>query len=117
MGGYFRFHNWNESVSIGNEYNIPVYGCLETARIQGKLRGGLALKKWRCEAMQAWNAGMDGLYTFNAFNPRAQIYREIGNPTLLKTLQRVKSVPGINPNLWTTPGKWLINGHDYIDYS
>jgi hypothetical protein len=36
-----------------------------------------------------WKAGVDGIYTFNRFDPKDPIFRELGDPGLLERLERI----------------------------
>ena len=42
-----------------------------------------------CKDDQGWNAGADGVYTFNMFKTRDRIYRELGDPEALQKLDKV----------------------------
>lgn len=41
---------------------------------------------WHGEAAQAWQAGIDGIYTFNVFNPKDELFRTLGSPETLMAL-------------------------------
>jgi hypothetical protein len=71
-------------------------------------------KIWRGEAYMAWKAGVDGIYTFNRFNPRDPIFRELGDPKLLQTLPRTDQTAYVNEDCWSRPETWLVNGRDYV---
>jgi hypothetical protein len=47
--------------------------------------------------MNAWQAGADGIYLFNFFNPRSPLWRELGEPESLRQLDKdyFASVRGI----------------------
>jgi len=80
--GYFHLEPWENLVALGKRYEVPVYACLSGSRVvssdKPESRGDIAL--WRGEAMRAWEAGVNGIYTFNRFNPRDPIFRELGSP-------------------------------------
>ena len=38
--------------------------------------------------MEAWAAGMDGIYLFNYFDPKSPLWRELGDPEALRRLNR-----------------------------
>ena len=42
--------------------------------------------------MSAWSAGVDGLYTFNLFDPDHQILREIGDPNAIARSDKIYGV-------------------------
>ena len=72
------------------------------------------LEIWRGEALSAWNAGISGIYTFNRFDPNDIIFRELGDPELLKRLNHVKSEIFLGNNL---PDYWLKSGSDFLTES
>lgn len=115
-GGYFKLEPWENLVVLGHKYNVPVYACLVKRRIQSakEPEGKTAIHIWRGEAFNAWKAGVDGLYTFNRFNPGDQLFREIGDPKLLKNLERIGQTAYVNEDCWSRPETWLKNGRDYI---
>jgi hypothetical protein len=88
--GYFHLEPWENLVALGKRYETPVYACLSALRIEDPRdpeRGG-DIEVWRGEALGAWEAGVSGIYTFNRFNPRDPIFRELGDPELLRGLRR-----------------------------
>jgi hypothetical protein len=103
-------------VLLGHKYNVPVYACFVKRRIQSakEPEGETSIHIWRGEALNAWRAGVDGIYTFNRFNPRDQLFREIGDSELLKTLERVDQTAYVNEDSWSRPETWLKNGRDYM---
>lgn len=84
-GGYFRLNETSYSVALGREYGVKVYPSLDESRVRDpearKLRSSTAA--YRGRALEARNAGADGVYLFNAFNPNDPIWREVGSPALL----------------------------------
>ena len=116
VGGYFKLEPWENLVALGKKYDVPVYACLVKRRIQeaGEPEGATALKIWRGEALNAWKAGVDGIYTFNRVDPYDQIFREIGDPELLKTLDRIDQTVYVNEKSWSRPERWLKDGRQFI---
>ncbi len=114
--GYFKLEPWENFAELGKRYDVPVYACFVSRRIMGggEPEEGTAIKYWRGEALNAWNAGVDGIYTFNRFNPNDQLFRELGNPELLKTLDRIDQVSYAGSSGYLDPGYWLKDGRDYI---
>ncbi len=53
---------------------------------------------WRGAAANAWNVGVDGIYTFNLFpeSPKAQ-YLHIGSPETLKGLDKIYAIDPVQP--------------------
>lgn len=83
---YFRLNPWEYSVELGHKYGVQVYPCLSDSRVQGETRFRRAsLESYRGRALNAWHAGADGIHVFNAFDPKAAIWRELGDPDLLRT--------------------------------
>ncbi len=41
---------------------------------------------WRGEALRAWEAGVSWIYTFNRFDPTSSLFRELGDPKILRSL-------------------------------
>jgi len=114
--GYFKLEPWKNLVALGKRYNVPVYACFVSRRIMGggEPEAQTALKIWRGEALNAWNAGVDGIYTFNRFNPRDQLFRELGDPELLKNLDRIDQTKYAGERGYLDPEYWLKGGRDYI---
>ena len=115
-GGYFKLEPWENLAATGKKYNIPVYACFVKRRIQSanEPEGETSIKIWRGEALNAWNAGVDGIYTFNRFNPHDRIFRELGDPNLLKTLDYIDQTAYVNEDSWSRPETWLKNGREYV---
>ncbi len=114
---YFKLRPWEYLVDIGKEYNVPVYACLEQRRMseeKDKPEKESLIKIWRGEAYMAWEAGVNGIYTFNRFNPKDQIFREIGDKKILGTLPMEKQVSYAGNSGYTNPGYWLKGGKEYI---
>ncbi len=113
--GYFKLEPWENLVALGKRYDVPVYACLVSRRIMngGEPEAGTAIKRWRGEAYNAWKAGIDGIYTFNRFNPRDPIFRELGDPTLLGTLDRLEQTSYV-ADIWSRPETWLKHGERFL---
>lgn len=102
-GCYFHLEPWQTMVRMGHQHDVPVYACLSASRLQEDV------KLWRGEAMDAWKAGVDGIYTFNLFDPRHTLFRELGDPA------RLQNLPA--ENRYTMGSKYWIdflkNGESY----
>jgi hypothetical protein len=87
---YFQLSPWEESVSLGHRYGVPVYPCLSESRIAGEAGARRnQLEVYRARAMNVWRSGADGVYTFNLFwPPNHQVWRELGDPEVLKKLDK-----------------------------
>lgn len=114
-GGYFKLEPWENLVALGKKYNVPVYACLVARRLMdgGQAEAKTAIKKWRGEALNAWKAGVNGIYTFNRFDPTDPIFRELGDPTLLETLERIDQTSYV-ADIWSRPETWLKDGDKYV---
>jgi hypothetical protein len=113
VSGYFRLNPWETTVALGHKYDVPVYPCLSETRLRDKeakkVRASLAC--YRARAANVWNAGADGVYMFNFFNPNSSLWREIGEPATIKGLERVycTGARGVSViNRWFSGGmRWL----------
>jgi len=107
---YFRLNPWEYSVELGHKYNVPVYPCLSDSRVHGETRfRRFSVESYRGRAMNAWAAGADGLHLFNYFNPNAQIWREIGDPESLLTMDKLYFVNVRDGD----PRRFLAKGREY----
>ena len=79
---------WEETVALGHKYDVPVYPCIRPVI---KSRRGVAstAESYRAMAMNIWNSGADGVYTFNMFKTSDRLYRELGDPEALQKLDKV----------------------------
>lgn len=86
--GYYQLNDWETSVALGNGYGVPVYPSLDESRVREpaarKLR--MSVEAYRGRALNSWHAGTHGVYLFNAFDPKNPIWRELGDPEMLVTL-------------------------------
>ncbi len=90
-GGYFQLNPWEYLVELGHRYGVAVYAGLSESRVKGDappFRRN-SVESYRARAMRAWQAGVDGIYLFNFFNPKAKILREIGDRNALQTLDKI----------------------------
>ncbi|MDI9443403.1 MAG: hypothetical protein QM844_04465 [Planctomycetota bacterium] len=87
---YFQLNPWQYSVELGHKYGVEVYPCLSDSRVRGetRFRRGSAAS-YRGRAASAWAAGADGLHLFNFFDPKAEIWRQIGDPETLRPLDKL----------------------------
>ena len=115
-GGYFKLEPWENLAALGKKYDVPVYACLVKRRIQSSEapEGQTMPEIWRGEAYMAWKAGVDGIYTFNRFDPKDAVFRELGDLKLLETLERIDQTAYVNEECWSRPETWLVNGRDYV---
>ncbi len=108
--GYFRLNKWEQSVAIGKKYGVAVYPCLSDSRVLGESRFyRRSLEGLRGRAMKAWQAGANGLYTYNHFNPNSPMWKELGNPDTIRYKKKLYFVTVRDGN----PSRWLIKGDSY----
>lgn len=90
-GGYFHLMPWKEMIELGHAQDIPVYPCVSASRLRERVARQLdrELLLWRGEALNIWEAGADGVYTFNFFDQGPAAYHELGDPDKLRQLPRV----------------------------
>ena len=107
--GYFQLEFWPNFVALGKKYEVPVYACLSGSRFVNphNNREKLPLENWRGEALTAWEAGVDGIYLFNVFDPNDSRLRELGDPDGLRQTNPPRQA--ITGSLWR-PDYWLKNG-------
>lgn len=116
-GDYFKLRPWTDWAALGKRCDLPVYACLTSRRIMGG--GGPTaetdLPRWRGEALRAWQGEVNGMYTFNRFDPRDPLFRELGDPHLLQTLDRVdRESFAKNDGSRLDPAYWLKDGRRFL---
>jgi hypothetical protein len=89
-GGYFQLNDWKTSIALGHKYGVKVYPSLDEPRLKDATAQEMraASLGYRGRAAEAWDAGADGVYLFNFFDPHAGILREIGDPKKLASLDK-----------------------------
>lgn len=91
VGGYFQLNPWEYSVQLGRKYGIKVYSSIDDSRVRllpasREMRNSVNGR--RAQAMNAWAAGMDGIYLYNFFDPASRLWSELGNPQSLARLDK-----------------------------
>jgi len=114
-GGYFHIEPWENLVALGHKYGVPVYACLSGSRVvsASNPEGGRPdmMPLWHGEAALAWQADVDGIYTFNVFNPRDELFRTLGSPdTLMRLDMPHKPITGEKK----TMERWLKGGSSFL---
>ncbi len=108
--GYFRLNKWEHSIETGKKHGVAVYPCLSDSRVLGETRFfRRSLESLRARAMNAWQAGANGLYIYNHFNPNALMWKELGNPETIRYKRKLYFVTVRDGN----PSSWLANGQTY----
>ncbi len=82
-GGDFRLRPWRELVTECRKYAVAAFAGLSTPRLQDH-------RQWRLEAIEAWDAGVDGVATFNMFRPGSNLLQFLDKPKLMKTMPSIK---------------------------
>ena len=91
--GYFQLNDWDYSVALARRHGIKVYPSLDEARTRDEIANELRMTvpSYRARATRVWHAGADGVYLFNAFvyfGPQSPLWRELGDPEVLRRLDR-----------------------------
>ncbi len=117
-GDYFKLEPWKNWAALGNKYKVPVYAVLTQRRISETLNpeDDADMELWRGESIIAWEAGVNGIYTFNCFKPEDPLFRELGDLAMLKKLPHKKIESYINPQAKgvVNPDTWLKNARKYL---
>ncbi len=80
-----------EMVEFGHQFDVPVYACISASLMSGQYASAEA---WRGAAMNAWQAGADGIYTFNFFpgQPAERLSQQMGSSETLKGLDKIYGI-------------------------
>lgn len=112
--GYFRMNPWDYLAELGARYGVLVYAGLSESRVNAdrSVLDRRSQQSYRGRALRAWQAGVDGIYLFNMFNPRAEMLHEIGDPRLLAGLSRqyFATVRGADTRSYGHPDYWVAGG-------
>jgi hypothetical protein len=107
---YFRLNPWEASVELGHRYGVAVWPCLSDSRVQNETRfRRSSVECYRGRALNAWQAGADGIHVFNLFNPKSPLWSQIGSAESLRGLDKLYFVTVRDGN----PDSWLANGRRY----
>lgn len=112
-GFYFQLNPWESLVAAGHRHGVAVYAGLSESRVRGDAPpfGRNAFESYRGRAMRAWQAGVDGIYLFNYFNPQGSFLREIGEPKTLRKLDKIyyATIRNRDPNSYLADGRRFLN--------
>ncbi|NBY36584.1 MAG: hypothetical protein EBQ59_03900 [Verrucomicrobia bacterium] len=88
--GYFQLNEWEYSVELGHRYGVKVYPSLDESRVRDLPAKAMrsTVLSYRGRAAAAWQAGADGVYLFNSFDPKNPIWRELGDMKILNKLDK-----------------------------
>ncbi|MBN2307978.1 MAG: family 10 glycosylhydrolase [Candidatus Hydrogenedentes bacterium] len=114
VSGYFRLNPWETTVALAHHYDVPVWPCLSETRERDAeaKKARASLECYRARAMNAWNAGADGIYMFNYFNPTSPLWWELGDPKTLEPLDKtyLTAARGFgNVDFWYEGGERFMN--------
>ncbi len=90
-GGYFRLRTRADSVAQAQPYGVKVWAEMSESRVGGghhRDPGRASDACYRARALNAWEAGADGVYLFNLFDPNRRVWRELGEPEMLRSKER-----------------------------
>ncbi|MFP4249983.1 MAG: hypothetical protein ACLFU7_10015 [Armatimonadota bacterium] len=108
--GYFRLNPWEYTVELAHEHGVAAYPCLTDSRVKGESRfRRRSLESYRGRAMNVWAAGADGVHTFNFFNPNSPVLREIGDPQVMATMDKLYFASIVDGS----PERWLADSAKY----
>ncbi len=117
-GGLIRLQPWEKSVAEFKPFGVPYYACLvDSCLPYYDMDPEDQIRIWRGAALQAWRAGVDGIYTFNVFRPKNRMFREIGDPALLETLPHTDkfALPWLAWRHYSKNGVRVKGGDKYFD--
>ncbi|NLE36830.1 MAG: family 10 glycosylhydrolase, partial [Pirellulaceae bacterium] len=109
----FRLNPWETSVALGHKHGVPVYASLSESRFKDEEAKALRHTEpcYRGRALEAWAAGMDGIYIFNFDDVQSELWNELGDPEKLLAREHLyttgyTTVYGAN--------SWLANGTRFL---
>lgn len=99
-GGDFRLNEWESSVDLARRHGVKVYPSLEISRLGGTHRKDRSTPArllrespagYAARAANAWNAGADGIHSFNMSWSRADDprFKTLGSPVTLRGVDKL----------------------------
>ncbi|MBD3292481.1 MAG: family 10 glycosylhydrolase, partial [Armatimonadia bacterium] len=115
FAGDFRLNPWEYSVQLATAHGLPVYADLDPAIRRGILGpfNRNSIEAHRGRALNAWRAGVDGIYLFNHFNPHAPWWWELGEPTQMRTRDQLYFVSAMGGAGYHQPDRVLNGGAEH----
>ncbi len=84
-------------VELAHKYHVPAMANICGSGLQ-PAHAYHTKEAWYGAAMNAWQAGVDGIYTFNLFPTEpVEQYNRIGSPDTLKGLDKIYAIDPIEP--------------------
>ena len=91
-------------IDLAHQYDVPAYPCLRRFDREDGGSPGTTWEICRGEAMARIAEGADGVATFNRFVPTHQRWRELGDPKVLRRLNKTYTCPHELPVTVTDKG-------------
>lgn len=115
-GCYHHFEPWESMVALAREHGVPFYAGLSNSRLDDPAFPGVHQRDdiWRGETWRAWQAGVDGIYTFNLFDPHSPLLHEIGDPSGLEALPRQYCYTQAPPSSPGEAGEYVKGGETFM---
>jgi hypothetical protein len=82
-----------EFIDLAHRYDVPAYPCMRRVDQEEFGPHGITWEICRGEAMSRFVEGADGITTFNRFVPTHQRWRELGDPKVLRDLNKTYTCP------------------------
>ena len=130
VNDYIKLEPWKNYPEFARKYDVPAYACLENRRlstmdivpgtqVSPEGTGEAAKGRFRSEAYAAWLSGMNGIYTFNCFDPLDELFRQIGDPRVLAGMKVQPRESYGMTNTWKgihylNVRTWLKSGDKYL---
>ncbi|MCX6993444.1 MAG: family 10 glycosylhydrolase [Kiritimatiellaeota bacterium] len=110
---FFQLNPWETSVQLGHQYGVPVYPSLSEPRFTNgqSQRVRKSPECYRGRALDAWQAGADGIYMFNYFDPRSRLWRELGDRDTLQDMDQLYPAG----TMATSMIGWLAGGMQWMN--
>ena len=88
--GYFQLNDWDYSVALAHRHGVKVYPSLDESRVSEPTARALRRTElaYRGRAATVWAFGADGVCMFNFADPQSPLWRELGDPRRLATLDK-----------------------------
>jgi hypothetical protein len=108
---YFRLNPWRYLAAVGHSCGVQVYAGLSESRVNDEhpLLKRQQNAVYCARSAAAWQAGVDGIYSFNEYATRNRYLSEIGHVEKLKKKNTLYFATYVNGK----PDSYLKNGAGY----